>query len=408
MKFTKEFLQKIPKTDLHLHLDGSLRLDTLIALSKEYKIELPSYTESGLRELVFKEQYKDLGEYLQGFSYTTAVLQTKEALQQVAYELAWDNINEGVFYIEVRFAPQLHINKNLKIEDVLEAVNNGLKKAKQEFNDTKEVQTGEKPAFHYGIIVCALRMFTKEFSYYYNQLIETHRYSNLHRVHDLYSLASLELIKSAYYIKNDRNIPIVGFDLAGQEDGYPASQHYEAYAFAHSHFIKKTVHAGEAYGAESIFQAITLLHANRIGHGFYLFDKDKIENPEIKDKEKYIYELANYIATSRITIEVCLTSNMQTNPNLKNIKDHSLKEMLKQGLSVSLCTDNRLVSNTTVTKEVQYAVDNFDISPKRLKNIIIYGFKRNFFPGPYAKQRQYCRQIIDYYEKIEKEIGISD
>lgn len=399
MKYTNEFLKEIPKTDLHLHLDGSLRLNTLIELSKKYNVELPSYTEEGLKELVFKDRYADLGEYLKGFFYTTAVLQTEEAMERVAYELAWDCINDGVRYCEVRFAPQLHINDNLSFEQILVSVNNGLEKAQKEYNNSDEIKNSDKPPFHYGIIVCALRMFGPEFSSYYKKMFEVHQYSNKK---EIFSLASLELAKATEQIIFSKGLPIVSFDLAGQEYGYPAVDHKPAYEHCHNHFIKKIVHAGEAYGAESIFQAITHLHANRIGHGFYLFDTEKIGNPNIDDKEKYIKNLSNYIADRRITIEVCLTSNLQTNPALKDIKDHTFKQMLEHGLSVSLCTDNLLVSNTTVTKETRLAVDNFDIKPKKLKDIMIYGFKRSFFPGSYMDKRRYCREIIDYYDKVEK------
>lgn len=403
MKYTNEFLKEIPKTDLHLHLDGSLRLGTLIELAKEYKIDLPSYTEEGLKKLVFKDRYADLGEYLAGFIYTTAVMQTEEAMERIAYELAWDCIKDGVKYIEVRFAPQLHINDNLSFEQILLSVNRGLEKAKKEYNSTEEVVSKQCPPFHYGIIVCALRMFVPEMSSYYKKMFEVHKYST-HK--EILSLASLELAKATTQIIHSHDLPIVSFDLAGQEYGYPAVDHKQAYEHCHHHFLKKIVHAGEAYGAESIFQAITYLHANRIGHGFYLFDTSKIENPNIEDKEKYVRDLSNYIADRRITIEVCLTSNLQTNPALLNIKDHTFKQMLEHGLSVTLCTDNLLVSNTTVSKETRLAVDNFDIKPKKLKDIIIYGFKRNFFPGSYMEKRTYCREIIDFYEKVEKKYGI--
>jgi adenosine deaminase len=394
-----DFIREIPKTDLHLHLDGSLRLDTLIELAKEQRVELPSYTKEGLRELVFKDNYLDLADYLKGFRYTTAVMQRKEALERTAYELAQDNIMEGVSYIEVRFAPQLHVNSNLSFQDVLRAVHKGLKKAKAEFNATDRVKKGEMPEFHYGIIVCALRMFTPSFSEYYKRLFEIHSYAG---VDNIYKLASLELARAAVRIRDDNNIPIVGFDLAGQEAGYPAYHHKEAYEYCHRHFMKKTVHAGEAYGAESIFYAITELHANRIGHGYYIFDENRIEDSHITDKSRYIQDLSNYIADRRITMEICLSSNMDTNSSLKNIQDHSLKLMLEHGLSVTLCTDNRLVSNTSVTREYSMAVENFDISPKRLQDIVIYGFKRSFFPDTYTEKRKYCRHIIDIYQKLEK------
>src|SRR3989338_2634390 len=121
-RYSAEFIKAIPKSDVHVHLDGSLRLSTLIELCKEQGVSLPSETEAGLTDLVFKPQYKDLGEYLHGFKYTCAVLRDKESLERVAYELAWDNFNEGVRYIEPRFAPQLNVHKELGIREVLEAV----------------------------------------------------------------------------------------------------------------------------------------------------------------------------------------------------------------------------------------------------------------------------------------------
>ena len=135
---TTEFLEELPKTDLHVHLDGSIRIPTLVDLAQEYNVELPSYTESGLRELVFKDRYDSLGDYLTGFGYTCAVLQSELALERCAYELAIDNQKEGVRYLEVRFAPQLHVHKHMNAVMVLKAVNRGLDQAKDEFNSRKE------------------------------------------------------------------------------------------------------------------------------------------------------------------------------------------------------------------------------------------------------------------------------
>ncbi|MEA1926787.1 MAG: adenosine deaminase family protein, partial [Candidatus Auribacterota bacterium] len=199
----------------------------------------------------------------------------------------------------------------------------------------------------------------------------------------------------------------VGFDLAGPEYGFPADDHSKAFQFAQKNFLHKTVHAGEAYGPESIFQAITDLYAERIGHGYYLFDASKITNPEIEDKEKYIQNLSQYIADKRITIEVCLTSNLQTNPAIKDIREHQFRKMKEVGLSTTFCTDNRLMSKTTVTLEIGLAVDNFAIDAKGLKDHIIYGFKRCFYPGPYTEKRAYVRSIIDYYEEKEREFGLA-
>lgn len=404
--YTDEFIKDIPKSDLHLHLDGSLRLNSLIEMAQKDGVGLPSYTPEGLGELVFKETYNDLGEYLHGFMYTCAVLRNPENLERCAYELAIDNMNEGVRYIEVRFAPQLLMDgEDLTKEVVLKAVNDGLKRAQQEFNQRKEVQSLEEPGFYYGIIVCAMRFFgAKSFSPYYSRFYSLHRYSDPISV---IKLGALELAKAAVHIRDTMGIPIVGFDLAGQEAGYPAEDFIQSYDYIHKNFMHKTVHAGEAYGAESIFQAITDLHADRVGHGYYLFDTEKIEEPSIKDKKKYVDNLASYIADKRITIEVCLTSNLQTNPKLKSLKDHSFKEMLQRRVAATFCTDNRLVSNTTVSKEWRLALDHFEFTQNTIKDYIAYGFKKNFFPGNYVEKRQYARSIMKYYDKVAKKHGLS-
>jgi adenosine deaminase len=402
MKITREFIREIPKTDLHLHLDGSLRLSTLIELARENDVELPAYTENELRSQVFKDRYNNLGEYLRGFSYFGKVLQTESALERVAYELASDNIAEGVRYIEVRFAPQLHQHKHMGISSVLKAVNRGLEEARESFNANAAVKAGAEVPFQYGIIVCAMRMFDYGYSEYFDALLDVHKHSERKWI---FSLASQELVKASLESRDRLNLPVVGFDLAGKEMGYPAVDHKPAYNLAHRNFLKKTVHAGEAFGPESIFQAITELNADRIGHGVHLFSPDMILDSDITDKQAYVNNLAQYIGDRRITLEVCLTSNMQTIPALKELKHHSFGKMKEAGLSVTFCTDNRTVSNTTVTDEILQAVETFDISPKELRNFIAYGFKRSFFPGTYLEKRTYVRKVLDYYEKIEKKFA---
>lgn len=398
-KTFEALIKRIPKNDLHLHLDGSIRLQTIIDISKKEKLDLPSFTVEGLNEIVFKEKYKSLEEYLTTFAYSCATLQKPEYLERVAYELAIDNQEEGVRYIEVRFAPQLHISEDMNMEQVLCSVNKGLEKAQKEFNNQESVKNNEEPAFYYGIIVCAMRNFGP-WSPYYDGFIKSLQYSNMK---DICRLGSLELAKGAINIRDNAGIPIVGFDLAGAEAGYPAADHWEAFQYVHESFMPKTVHAGEAYGPESIFQAITELHADRIGHGYFLFDKSKIADKKIVDKSKYINDLCDYIAARRITIEICLTSNLQTNPSVKEIKNHTFKKMMEHKLCTAFCTDNRTVSKTNVTNEILIALENFDFSAKSLKDCIIYGFKRSFFPHSYSERRKYVRQCIDYYDRIIKE-----
>jgi len=395
----EDFVRAIPKTDLHVHLDGSLRLNTLIELARERGVALPSETESGLRELVFKDRYASLDEYLKGFAYTTAVMRDPEAIERIGYELAEDNYEEGVRYFEVRFAPQLHAHEGMQMEEVLKALNRGLDHARKEANRSAGVRSGREPEYAYAITVCALRYFNEKMSPYYREFLHVHPFTPKDQV---YGLASLELAQAAVAIRDRFGIPITGFDLAGRERGYPAEDHWSAYDYAHRNFLKKTVHAGEAYGPESIFQAITDLHADRIGHGYYLLNSRMIRNPAIRNKSEYVRALAEYIADRRITIEVCLTSNLQTNPHLKDLSNHAFRDMRAMRLSTTLCTDNRLVSNTTVSREVLLAIRHFGLTSRELKNIIVYGFKRSFYPGSYTKKRDYVRQVIDYYEEVER------
>lgn len=391
------FLAAIPKTDLHVHLDGSVRLQTLIDIAKEERIDLPSFTVEGLNEQVFKDSYANLDEYLRGFGLTNKVMQSAEHLDQISYELAYDNFNEGVRYLEVRFAPQLHMSDDLSFQQVMHAVDAGLRRAKSEINAKLPA---DEPEFDYGIIVIAMRFFAPNFSKYYRTLSQVLSYAG---GTEIIQMASSELARASIALRNTSDVRIVAFDLAGSESGYPAGDHADAFDYVHKHFLNKTVHAGEAYGPESIFQAITKLHADRIGHGFRLFDPDHIRDESIADKEGYIRSLVDYLADHRTTIEVCLTSNMQTAPDLNSLADHSLGKMLRENLSVTLCTDNRLVSHTTVTEEIKKAVGNFDIAPKQLKNIVIYGFKRSFSAQPYAEKRRYVRRVIDFYERLERE-----
>ena len=394
---TRDLVRRLPKTDLHLHLDGLVRLSTLLELAREAKVSLPSSTEAGLRDTVFRSHYANLDEYLTGFGYCCRALQNREALERVACELAEDNQAEGVRYIEVRFAPQLHAHDGLDAIEVLAAVNAGLARAKNEFNRRPSVASGEEPPFEYGIIACAMRYFDERFSRFFASFRALHRYSSPERI---YSLASQEMAYAAARARNEYGLPVVGFDLAGAEKGYPAMDHRGAYDFAHRHFLKKTVHAGEDYGPESIFQAITELHADRIGHGTSLLNPAAVVSPAITDRERYVRDLAQFIADRRITLEVCLTSNQQTNPAYRDLENHPLKQMLEQMLSVTLCTDNRTVSQTTVTDEILKAVEAFDIPLRSLENIIVYGFKRSFFPGDYATKRGYVRQCMDYFDRI--------
>jgi adenosine deaminase len=275
------------------------------------------------------------------------------------------------------------MHRHLSAENVLKSVNDGLRRARDEFNRRPEVQSGAEPSFAYGIIVCALRSFRPDFSEYYSDLWRVHRHSDANAI---FAMASLELAQASVDIRDRLGIPI--------------------FAYAHKHFMKKTVHAGEAYGPESIFQAITDLHADRIGHGYYLYNTDMIQAEEITDREGYVRALVQFIADRRITLEICLTSNLQTIPSLGDLRNHTLRRMLDERQSVTLCTDNRTVSNTTITDEIMKAAEHLGLSTRDLRNSVIYGFKRSFFPDTYSRKRAYVRDIIDHYKRVEAEFGV--
>lgn len=393
-----DLIRRLPKNDLHVHLDGSLRLATVIDLARSRNIPLPSQTEEGLRDLVFRDRYKNLAEYLEGFRYTVAILQDPEALERAAFELAEDCQAEGVRYFEVRFAPQLHVRPGVEVADAVRAVDRGLRRAASAFNARPEVAAGEEPPFVAGIILCALRFFRPEFSLGYQRFFQAMAEAPDHEV---YSAASIEVARAAARLRHDEGLVVVGVDLAGQEKGYPAEDHHVAYQVAHEAFLGKTVHAGEDYGPESIFQAIGDLHADRVGHGTWLFDETKITSPRIKDRKAYVERLAEYIADKRITIEVCLTSNQQTVPELADdLRKHPFGEMRRRRLSTTFCTDNRLVSHTTVSNEITRAVEAFNLTAREVRDMLIYGFKRSFYPGTYLEKRTYVRQTIDYADRI--------
>ena len=243
-----------------------------------------------------------------------------------------------------------------------------------------------------------MRFFTPEFSLGFRRFFEALPEAPETEIH---TAASLEVARAAARLRRDEGLLVVGIDLAGQEKGYPAEDHREAYQVAHEAFLGKTVHAGEDYGPESIFQAIGDLHADRIGHGTWLFDETKITSPRIRDRKRYVEDLSEFVADKRITIEVCLTSNQQTVPELADdLRKHPFAEMRRRRLSTTFCTDNRLVSHTTVSQEIARAVEAFDLTPREVRDILIYGFKRSFYPGSYLEKRDYVRGVINYANRV--------
>ncbi len=324
IELTRDFIQSLPKAELHCHLDGSMRVETIIELAKEQGVTLPKDNVDDLRRyLAVGMECQSLEEYLQPFAVTCSVLQTKESLKRATYELAEDCAAENIWYLEIRFSPILHTDKGLKLTQVVDAVLEGKKKAERDFN------------IQIGIIICGLRHTTPELSLL---------------------LAELSV---AY-----KNRGIIGFDLAGAEDGFPAKDHRDSFYLIISNNINTTVHAGEGYGPKSIHQALHAISANRIGHGTRLREDG---------------DLLNYVNDHRIPLEMCITSNVQTKA-VDSFENHPVKFYFDLGIRVTLNTDNRLISNTTLTDEYMLAIEKYGFTADDLKYLIINGFKSAFLP----------------------------
>ncbi len=319
-----QFIQKLPKTDLHCHLDGSLRLDTILDLARKQKIALPTFDRGELFRMIYAgEVCNSLDDYLKAFDITLSVMQTEDALERIAYELAEDAWRENVRYLEVRYAPMLHTRTGLRLTQVVEAVLRGLRSAKREFG------------IRYGLILCGIRSMSAESS-----------------------------IRMAELCVAFKNRGVVGFDLAGSEVNNPAKLHRQAFQLVIDNNINCTAHAGEAFGPDSIAQAIHKCGAHRIGHGTRL-----VENGD----------LLNYINDHRIPLEVCPSSNLQTKA-ANGWEGHPVDFFVDYGLRVTINTDNRLITDTTVSKEIWLCHQHYAWTLDQIKDIIIAGFKSAFMP----------------------------
>ncbi|HKQ58524.1 MAG TPA: adenosine deaminase [Candidatus Eisenbacteria bacterium] len=326
MRLTLPIVKRLPKTDIHCHLDGCLRPKTMLELAAAQGVQLPTRTLAELtRLLIAGKRIRSLGDYLRIFDLTLSVMQERDALYRVAYELAEDCAAENVRHLEVRYSPILHRARRLKWEDIIEPVIKGLADA------------GAQHHMSTGTIICGIRSMAPK--------------------------TSLHLAELAVEYKGKG---VLAFDLAGQEKDYPAKAHRAAFQLILKNNINSTVHAGEGFGAASIAQALHYCGAHRIGHGTRLRE----------DKD-----LMRYVTDHRIPLEVCLSSNVQTR-TVKSIKDHPFGFYFKQGLRVTLNTDSRLISDTTVSKEILLAARAFRLSPYEVKRIIIMGFKSAFLPYP--------------------------
>jgi len=400
----REFLKLLPKAELHSHIDGCLRFETIIELCNKAGIKLPTYDPNKLAAQLYKPKYESLADFLKIFGLTCAVMKTKEALERVAYEYAVDYIKDGVYYLEGRFAPQAHVSEHIEnTEDVLIAINKGFIKAASEHNSRPEVKSKQIPEFKYGIISCIIRNKMSNTSLYFNRLYEklakTGPESSLKKLVE--KTAAIELVQSTIKARDIFNIPIVAVDLCGNEHQNPPEDFNDAFELARKNLFHVTVHAGEAAGAESIKGAITVLGAERIGHGFNLFTK-----PAGIMDEKYNNDLVEYLISKNILVEVCVSSNFSILKECKSISEHPVRKMIEKGVKVNFGCDNKIVLNTDVSKELYLAIKEIKIKMSDIKKAILNGFKKSFYFGTNEDKMKYIQEIKEYFFSLLKSIII--
>jgi adenosine deaminase len=322
----------MPKVLLHEHLDGGLRPATVIDLAKQCGYGgLPTSSPDELAAWFHRgADRKSLPLYLEGFAHTIAVLQTDEALERVAYEAIEDFHDDGVVYAEVRFAPVFHTHKGLTLERVMEAVLAGLARGRRKFG------------VECGLLVCGMR--NRE---------------------DSLEMAELAL--------DFRDRGCVGFDLAGEEAGHPPKRHLAAFDTIRRGNFNITIHAGEAFGRESIWQAIQICGAHRIGHATRLVE-DIVAH---EGKVLKLGPLAQFVLDRRIPLEICLSSNVQTGA-VSSLTDHPFGIYFREHFRVTLNTDNRLMSATTLSNEYALAAKHFGLDFDDLEKISINTMKSAF------------------------------
>ena len=306
---------KIPKVELHLHLDCSLSFDVVNRINP--LIEIDEYRSS----FQAKPNSSSLNDYINCADRAIELMQTRENLELVVEDLFKQLKKENVIYAEIRFAPLLHCSQNLDENKVVEIICN---KAKIE---------SEKNDINYGLILCTLRHYSKKQS-----------------------------LKTVRLVNQYKNNGVVGFDIAADEAGYPLDNHIEAFNYAKSNGLNITAHAGEAKGPESIWESIKKLHTKRIGHGVRC-----VEDPE----------LVNYLSENDYHLEICLTSNIKTK-TFKTFKDHPLNKIYNSSISLSLNTDGRTISNTDLSLEYKIAEEKFGWNIDKIKKSNLEAIKHSF------------------------------
>ena len=357
MKRDRSWLLRLPKVLLHEHLDGVLRTETIIELARHsHYAGLPSDDPQELAEWFHQGANQgSLAKYLEGFAHTIAVMQSEEGLERVAYEQAEDLHKDGVLYFETRFAPLFHTQKGLTHQQVVTAVLKGLARGQRDFG------------IRSGLIICAMRNMN----------------------------VSLEMAELAV---DFRARGVVGFDLAGEEGGYPPKKHVDAFHYIQRENFNITIHAGEGFGKESIWQAIQYCGAHRIGHGTRLIDDIAVAASGVVK----LGDLAQYVLDKRIPLEICLLSNVHTGAT-PSLEQHPFKILYQQKFRVTLNTDNRLMSNTSMTQEFEAAARTFGLTIDDFEKITINAMKSAFLP--YSERCDFIyKQLKPGYARVRQEI----
>ena len=335
---TSDQIKRVPKALLHDHLDGGLRPETIIEIAQQigYK-KLPTDDPKKLADW-FEESCNShsLVRYLETFSHTIAVMQSKEAIIRVSRECAIDLARDGVVYAEVRGAPELFTEQGLTLDQVVEATLEGYKQGMAE-------AASEGNKIRVESLLCGMRQNNRS-------------------------------QEAAAAVVKYRDKGVVGFDIAGPEDGFPPTNQLETFEYLRKENAHFTIHAGEAYGLPSIWEAIQICGAERLGHGVRIIDDIDFSG----DKPK-LGPLASYVRDRRIPLELCPTSNLQTGA-AKTYSDHPIGMLAKLRFRVTLNTDNRLMSRTSMSNEMTQCVKSFGWKFADLQRVTVNALKSSFIP----------------------------
>ncbi|MDP7722133.1 adenosine deaminase [Mycobacterium sp. TY814] len=337
MNLSLEQIQQAPKALLHDHLDGGLRPSTVLEIAGEVGYdELPATDAEELATWFRTRSHSgSLERYLEPFSHTVAVMQTPEALYRVAYECVEDLAADAVVYAEIRFAPELHINRGLSFDDVVDAVLAG-------FAAGEQACSAAGTPIKVRCLVTAMR----------------------------HAAMSREIAELAVRF---RDKGVVGFDIAGAEAGYPPTRHLDAFEYMRDHNARFTIHAGEAFGLPSIHEAIAFCGADRLGHGVRIVDDIQVD----PDGDVTLGRLAAIVRDKRVPLELCPSSNVQTGA-VASIAEHPFDLLARSRFRVTVNTDNRLMSDTTMSQEMHRLVEAFGYGWTDLQRFTINAMKSAF------------------------------